>query len=232
MILPCVFRVASRREVTRAGTTNLTYGHNDQHGMPWLQSWTNGLNPTIHVERDGLGTPLGLRIGTTDHAYVLDALGSVVAIVKTDGTAAATYTYDPYGNGLTATETGLGQTSIIRYAGGIHDPATNYTKYGQRWYNPIQGRFTQQDNLSFIGDPQQGNRYAYASSNPINFVDPTGLFSWSGLVYASAGAAFVGGVTGCLGTILAGCGAGLAVGVVTGAVGGALTYVIDQGKPE
>ncbi|WP_434740748.1 RHS repeat domain-containing protein [Micromonospora sp. SH-82] len=198
-------------ELTRAGTINLTYGRDDQHGMPWLQSWTNGLNPTIHVERDGLGTPLGLRIGTTDHAYVLDALGSVIAIVKADGTAAATYTYDPYGNGLTATETGLGQTNIIRYAGGIHDPATTYTKYGQRWYNPIQGRFTQQDNLSFIGDPQQGNRYGYAAGNPVTFIDPTGMYSWNDL-YADLGV--VGGFAGA-GAVLGGP-AGLGAGALIG----------------
>ncbi|MDG4758698.1 RHS repeat-associated core domain-containing protein [Micromonospora sp. WMMD710] len=179
-------------ELAQAGGISLNYGRDDQLGMPWLQSWKNGANANVYVERDGLGTPLGVRIGTTDHAYVLDGLGSVVALVKADGSASASYTYDPYGNALTASETGLGQTNIIRYAGGTYDPATTFTKFGQRWYNPDQGRFTQQDNLSFIGDPKHGNRYAYASCSPTNYVDPTGQASWcawAGLAIGVAGVA-------------------------------------------
>lgn len=95
-------------ELTTAGNLKLDYGMDDQHGMAWLQSWTNATSPTVYIERDGIGTPLGLRIGTTDYAYVLDGLGSVVAVVGSNKTVAATYTYDPYGTTLTATETSLG----------------------------------------------------------------------------------------------------------------------------
>lgn len=218
-------------ELIRAGAVTLTYGREDQHNMPWLQSWTNGINPTAFVERDGLGTPLGLRVGATDHAYVLDGLGSVVAVVKADGSLSASYTYDPYGNALSASETGLGQTNLVRYAGGIYDPATGFTKFGQRWYNPTQGRFTQQDNLSFIGSPQNGNRYAYAACNPANYTDPTGqcsllewvsgavgavggyLAAWS--IWSIAGAASVpatGGLIGIVGGLLVAAGGAFILG--------------------
>jgi RHS repeat-associated protein len=140
-----------------------------------VQSWTNGVNPTVYVERDGLGSPLGLRIGTTDYAYVLDGLGSVVAIVGSNNAVVASYKYDPYGVvQADSHENGLGQSNVIRYAGGTYDAYTRTTKFGQRWYNPNQGRFTQQDNLSFIGDPKKGNRYAYAACNPVTLTDPTG----------------------------------------------------------
>ncbi|MGW0215055.1 RHS repeat-associated core domain-containing protein [Micromonospora chokoriensis] len=202
-------------EMTRAGAINLTYGLVDQHGMPWLQSWTNGANPTAYVERDGRGDPLGLRIGSVDQAYVIDGGGSIVAIVKADGSLAATYTYDPYGNALTSNETALGQINIIGYAGGIYDSATKLTKFGQRWYNPAQGTFTQQDNLSFIGSPKKGNRYAYAGCNPVNYIDPTGksVECTIGAVLAGALGAAVGGGIGSLagpgGTVVgAGIGAG------------------------
>ena len=48
--------------------------------MAWLRSSTNGSRPTVHIERDGLSTPLGLRIGTTYFTYVLDGLDSIVAM--------------------------------------------------------------------------------------------------------------------------------------------------------
>ncbi|WBB75506.1 DUF6531 domain-containing protein [Micromonospora sp. WMMD1128] len=164
-------------ELTRAGTTTMQYGYEDQHGMPWLQSWTAG-GTTVYVERDGLGTPLGLRVNGTDTAFVLDGLGTPVAVVKANGALAATYKYDPYGNATTTDEYNLGASNIVRYTGGIYDSSTGLTKLGQRWYNPQQGRFTQQDNLSFIGSPEHGNRYAYAGCNPISYIDPTGqLFS-------------------------------------------------------
>ncbi|WBB77264.1 DUF6531 domain-containing protein [Micromonospora sp. WMMD882] len=176
-------------ELTAAGTTTLRYGIEDQHGMPWLQSWNPNGTP-VYAERDGLGTPLGLRIANTDHAYVLDGLGSVVAIVKADGTVSARYTYEPYGKLLTSDEYNLPHTNLIRYAGGTYDQTSTLTKFGQRWYNPVQGRFTQQDNLSFLGNPQHGNRYAYAGCNPVNYVDPTGNdFSWCSAGFFAAGAA-------------------------------------------
>ncbi|UQU65819.1 DUF6531 domain-containing protein [Couchioplanes caeruleus] len=177
-------------EATKVGALKLDYGMEDQYGMPWLQSWTNGANATVHVERDGLGTPLGLRIGTTDYAYVLDGLGSVVAVVGSNNAVAASYQYDPYGLVQGASqENGLGQTNIIRYAGGTYDPATRLTKYGQRWYNPNQGRFTQQDVLDFVGNPRKGNRYAYAASDPTDLTDPTGQdLGCAGNVLVAAGA--------------------------------------------
>ncbi|MFJ1585643.1 RHS repeat-associated core domain-containing protein, partial [Streptomyces sp. NPDC088197] len=54
-----------------------------------------------------------------------------------------------------------------------------WIKYGQRWYNPTTGRFTSQDAHSFLADPAQGNRYAYAGDDPINNTDPTGNESLS-----------------------------------------------------
>jgi RHS repeat-associated protein len=105
---------------------------------------------------------------------VTDGLGSVVNILDTNGSVEATYEYDPYG--MVHSATGFHATdNPIRFAGGVQDTeGTDFVKFGQRWYNPAQGRFTQQDNLAVIGDPASGNRYAYAACNPVNYTDPTG----------------------------------------------------------
>ncbi len=46
---------------------------------------------------------------------------------------------------------------------------------GARYYRPRHGRFSQVDPVyAGLFDPQQWNRYAYARSNPLTFVDPDG----------------------------------------------------------
>ena len=49
-----------------------------------------------------------------------------------------------------------------------------------RFYNAAQGRFTQVDPIEIdavnLEDPQRLNMYAYCGNDPINHVDPYGLF--------------------------------------------------------
>ncbi|MBP1781840.1 MULTISPECIES: RHS repeat-associated core domain-containing protein [Micromonospora] len=213
-------------ELTRAGTTTMQYGYEDQHGMPWLQSWSAG-GTTVYVERDGLGTPLGLRINGTDTAFVLDGLGTPVAAVKANGTLAATYKYDPYGNATTTDEYNLGASNIIRYTGGTYDQSTGFTKLGQRWYNPQQGRFTQQDSLSFIGNPREGNRYAYVNGDPINYIDLTGQGAWAKFFGAVAGGAMYGSCT--MIVTMATGGVGLLANAGCATLGYATTAYVESG---
>ncbi len=51
--------------------------------------------------------------------------------------------------------------------GGYYDGATKLVKLGQRYYDPSLGRFMQRD--------PRGGGYGYASDNPVNFTDPSGL---------------------------------------------------------
>ncbi|MEH1169914.1 RHS repeat-associated core domain-containing protein [Micromonospora sp. CPCC 205539] len=155
------------------------YGLADGTGQPAVQSYTVPSSYSRHyVERDGSGTPLGFRAktnGVFHHwFYVLDGLGSVVGLIKHDGAVAASYTYDPYGNVVKSSGgTDEVEENALGFAGGLrHD---DLTKMGKRWYDPATGRFTQQDRLNLIGDPANGNRYAYAGANPVTNVDPAGL---------------------------------------------------------
>jgi RHS repeat-associated protein len=83
----------------------------------------------------------------------------------------------PYGNALDAESTGATKkrfTSYERSASTGLDYAVN------RHYDSQQGRFTTVDPLgagaSSIADPQSFNLYAYCGNNPINRIDPEGLF--------------------------------------------------------
>jgi RHS repeat-associated protein len=62
----------------------------------------------------------------------------------------------------------------FRYAGGTYDYTSDLIKFGQRWYDPDTGCFTQQDSIETLADPSRANRYQYAGGNPVNYVDPTG----------------------------------------------------------
>ncbi|MEK8108140.1 RHS repeat-associated core domain-containing protein [Micromonospora sp. M12] len=117
---------------------------------------------------------------------MFDGLGSVVALIKYDGSLSGSYTYDPYGKVVkTVGSNNEIIDNAIGFASGTrHD---DLTKFGRRWYDPNTGRFTQQDSLSFLANPAIGNRYAYAAGNPVNYVDPTGLAPSAGCIAALGG---------------------------------------------
>jgi HNH endonuclease len=83
-----------------------------------------------------------MRSGSSHFYYIFDALGSVIALTDGSGAIAASYTYDPYGNTVTAS----GSQATVRFASGYFDSAPGLTKFGEtdrvprvRW--PEDGRF-------------------------------------------------------------------------------------------
>ena len=60
-----------------------------------------------------------------------------------------------------------------RFGGGYTDAATGLIKLGVRYYDPTQGRFTQQDPTG-----QEANSYAYVWDDPTSFSDSTGASVW------------------------------------------------------
>ena len=114
--------------------------------------------------------------------HVEDGLGSTTNLINKAGQESAEYSSDPSG-GVTVTApsstAAAERINPFRYAGGIYDTSSDLIKFGQRWYDPDTGRFTQQDSLETLVDPTRANRYEYAGGNPVNYVDPTGRESMS-----------------------------------------------------
>lgn len=171
---------AGQNEVLSDGSASgITYGLAGQDGEPWVQSYTPSGSATDYVLRDQQGTPLGYVSNGTAYAYAADNQGSITGVIGSDGTVDATYAYDPYGHQTSATGTDAGQ-NLIRYAGALFDSASsNYSTFGARWYNPVTAFFTTQDTNSYLDNPGNGNRYAYAGDHPANYIDPTGQDFWS-----------------------------------------------------
>lgn len=105
--------------------------------------------------------------------YNYDVRGSVISIIKPDGSLVKGYDYDEFGN---TKETGETQfKNDIKFTGAVHDTSTGLYYMNARFYNPNTGRFLSQD--TYGGDPYDPwtqNLYSYTSNNPVNFIDPTG----------------------------------------------------------
>lgn len=172
----------------RAGGTALaaTYagGNQVERATAGGTSFTNSLlgltvaadSATTGYTRDPAGVLVGMRAANRSY-FLFDGLGSVVAVTNASEGVTNSYTYDPYG---VTTETKAALTNVFnpwRYAGQYQDVSTGMYKMGARYYQPELGRWTQQDPLgACLSTSRTANRYVYAFNDPVNFVDPSGLF--------------------------------------------------------
>jgi len=99
-------------------------------------------------------------------AVLSDGLGSTIAMVNT-GTGA----YDPFGQ---TTSTGIVTSNSFRFRGREND-GTGLYYYRARYYSPFIGRFLSED----PAEAASPNLYAYVHNDPVNSVDPWGLFTIS-----------------------------------------------------
>src|SRR6266545_8988 len=114
-------------------------------------------------------TPAGVSYIYPDH------LGSTRLIADAQGDATATLAYDAFGQ--VAAQSGTAGTRF-RFAGEYVDAETGFSYNRARYLDLATGRFISQDPLSrAIVRPITLNPYAYAHANPVNNIDPTGLFS-------------------------------------------------------
>jgi len=181
---------------TPAANYAYTYRRTNAQGKPIIEQVRRGTD-TAFMENDATGTPVMIRTSAGMQAlYVYDNSGSPVALITSANTTAFAYSFDPYGTATTTTTTGGNgepQTPFL-YTGGLNDRTTGFTLDGARYYNPAEGRWTQNDTLDTPLDPNNANRYAYAADNPINFSDPTGRYDLPGYCSSSVGCYTVNGV--------------------------------------
>ncbi|HEX7184805.1 MAG TPA: RHS repeat-associated core domain-containing protein [Thermoanaerobaculia bacterium] len=168
--------------------------------------------------------------------YHADGLGSIRLLTDELGAVTDTYTFSAFGELLA--HTGSDPNPYL-FAGEPFDLNSGFYYNRARWMDPRVGRFVSSDPFpGSVFDPPSLHKYLYASANPVDNTDPSGLFT-GGLVGAMAnlsmrgalagmaiGAVFgavTGGILGGWEGALRGMIGGAATGALFGAIGGGLT---------
>ena len=102
-----------------------------------------------------------------NYYYHRDEQSSTAFITDQAGKILNCYRYDAFGNEPETTEQ---LPNRIRYTGQQYDSLTEQYYLRARYYNPVAGRFMQED--VYQGDGL--NLYAYCDNNPVTYYDPSG----------------------------------------------------------
>lgn len=151
-----------------------------------------GVTKQLRILGLGHGAEIGAAVaieiadeaGVKTFAPIHNHLGSVVCLVDPDTqTPVELYRYSAFGkehlyddDGALSTESNVGNP--WRFSSKHTDSKSGMVYFGKRYYDPSLGRWITKDPL---GCPDGPNRYAYVNSNPVNAIDPYGLFSVGGL---------------------------------------------------
>ena len=129
----------------------------------------------LGISANVIATSRGTGNSESWYLYNKDIRESTTSIIGANGSAAATYEYDDFGN--TMVTSGSNFDNEICYTGQIYDRSTGLYYYNARYYDPENARFLTQD--TYRGDATQPDTlhlYAYCANNPINYTDPSGHY--------------------------------------------------------
>jgi RHS repeat-associated protein len=120
--------------------------------------------------------PLAMSKGGINYYLAYDQVGSLRVVSDTLGNVVKEIDYDSFGNVLSDTNPNF--TVPFGFAGGLYDPDTGLVHFGARDYDPDTGRWTAKDPIKFWGG--DANLYGYVQNDPVNWIDPFGLWEAQG----------------------------------------------------
>jgi RHS repeat-associated protein len=110
--------------------------------------------------------------GGITYRFITDGLGSPRLVVDVaTGNVIQRMDYDEFGKVILDTNPGF---QPFGFAGGLYDQATGLVRFGARDYDADTGRWTAKDPVSF--GTSDTNLYDYTVNDPINWIDPQGLW--------------------------------------------------------
>ena len=161
---------ASATTTTGEQTSTEQYTWNTLAGVPLL------LTDASFTYVYGLGTApleqIATGDGTVDFLHT-DLIGSVRSTTDATGQVTSDADYDAYGRPQPVTDTPTATITRFGYAGEYTDP-TGLIYLRARYYDPQSAQFLSIDALV----SQTAAPYGYTGGNPLEFVDPLGLWGW------------------------------------------------------
>jgi len=173
--------------------TNFTYdpdglqltASNDQSATIWdtnrayaemvMQS-SNGVPTYLYTHGDELISQDAANDANFDTSYIQqDAKGSSTLVSDASGAIVDGFAYQGFGE----IENEINATNRLNhlYAGEYYNSQADAYNLRSRWYRPGIGRFTQMDSWpGSSSNTASYNKYLYGNGDPVNQVDPSGMF--------------------------------------------------------
>ncbi len=139
----------------------------------------NPLRDYIYLDSEPVAMKLyGAQAGL--YFFLNDRLGTPQKVVGSAGNLVWQAAYFPFGKAQLSNDI---ITNNLRFPGQYYDAETGLHYNWNRYYDPEAGRYLTPDPIGLAGGI---NLYAYGLNNPVNRVDPSGLWTLSLGVYANA----------------------------------------------
>jgi RHS repeat-associated protein len=151
-----------RLTVSPSGGATTAYVYD---GVDARLEYNAGALTASYVGAGAVDRPLEMTRGANSYYYLQNFQGSVTSLTDSTGSVAASYSYDAFG---VPTSAPPAITNPFTYAGREYDPKSGLYYNRARYYEPTTGSFISQDPAG------SGQRYTYASGDPVDFVDPSG----------------------------------------------------------
>ncbi|CCH48500.1 RHS repeat domain-containing protein [Pseudodesulfovibrio piezophilus] len=125
------------------------------------------------IYEDKERTPYAMQREDGAVAYLYyDQIGSLRVVAHKSGNVIKEVLYDPFGGIIEDTNPDF--RIPIGFAGGLHDRDLGFVRFGWRDYDTFTSRWTAPDPIGDAGgDPDW---YGYCLDDPVNGIDPLGLF--------------------------------------------------------
>lgn len=119
--------------------------------------------------------PVSMMKEGIKYYLIYDQIGSLKLVVDSSGNIEKQIDYDSFGNVINDTNSVF--SVPFGFAGGLYDIDTGLVRFGYRDYDTDIGRWTAKDPIVFDGG--DSDLYGYVLNDPINFIDPEGLWRLS-----------------------------------------------------
>lgn len=186
-------------KITDSGKTSFYY----ENGILLGEDMDNGTRIRFFTDDETYSGFTLEESGQSTHyyAYMRDPFGSVIGIVDEMGFVLGTYEYDEKGmllgihfNKNVSDSERILRMNPIRYRGYYYDDETGFYYLLSRYYDPVSMMFITPDDKDKLSSSSSGgiDPYCYCGYDPVNYVDPNGCVSVTGLLIAAGIGAVVG----------------------------------------